>query len=247
MIDLDPSDISCIFSTLKYLLKFVQNNSVQPIITFDQPLFWKALPIIQASSTGVELREIVLMLDQFHTFMNLLGAIGTLMSGSGLSNILQQVFAENAVVHVLSGKTISRAFRGHLIIDTCLNSLLFSLLKSENKINEEEFTALSNLFDISNPSMLNYTNLKEVISLGCLMELHYTFEELKEKLEAASKNPNYGFNTNTLFLLQGNSSKLTEVDHGTCTSQPFRNVYLSLLLSGIITTLNQLSGTYKRC
>ena len=119
------------------------------------------------------------------------------MSGSALSNILQQVFAENAVVH-------ARAFRGHLIIDACLNSLLFSLLKSENKINK--FNALINLFDISNPSMLNYTNLKEAISLGFLMELHYTFEELKEKLEAASKNPNYGFNTNTWFLLQGNSS-----------------------------------------
>ena len=48
------------------------------------------------------------------------------------------------------------------------------LLKSENKINEEEFTALSNLFDISNPSMLNYTNLIEAILLGFLMELHYT-------------------------------------------------------------------------
>ena len=53
------------------------------------------------------------MLGPFHTFMNLLGAIGTLMSGSGLSNILQQVFAENAVVHVLSGKAVSCAFRGH--------------------------------------------------------------------------------------------------------------------------------------
>ena len=126
MIDLNPSDISCIFSTLKYLLMFAQNNNVQPIITFDQPLFWKASTIIQASSIGDELREIVLMLgmDQaLHTFMNLLGTSGTLMSGSGFSNILQQVFAENAVVHVPSGKAVSRAFRGHLIIDTCLNSI----------------------------------------------------------------------------------------------------------------------------
>ena len=57
------------------------------VCTFDQPLFWKASTIIQASSIGDELREIVLMLGPFHTFMNL-GAIGTLMSGPGLSNIL---------------------------------------------------------------------------------------------------------------------------------------------------------------
>ena len=71
MRNLIPSDI---FSTLKYLLKFAQNNNVLAIIIFDQPSFRKASTIIQASSIGDELREIVLMLGPFHTFMNLLGA-----------------------------------------------------------------------------------------------------------------------------------------------------------------------------
>ena len=53
------------------------------------------------------------MLGSFHRFMNLLGAIGFLMSGSGLQDILKQIFADNAVVH-LSGKAVSCAFRVHL-------------------------------------------------------------------------------------------------------------------------------------
>ena len=36
--------------------------------------------------------------------MNLLGAIGTLMEGTGLKNILETVYGENAVVHMMTGK-----------------------------------------------------------------------------------------------------------------------------------------------
>ena len=119
--------------------------------------------------------------------MDILGAIGFLMSGSGLEDILKQIFADDAVVHLLSGKAVSRAFRGHLIVDTCLNSLLFSLLKSENKIDESRLEYISNLFDISNSS-LNDTNLKEITSDSYLLEMQKTFQdELKEKLAVTSK------------------------------------------------------------
>ena len=79
MIDLNPSDMSCIYSTLMYLLKFAQDNKLHPIVIFDQPLFWKESIIFEESQVGSELRDIVLMLGSFHTFMNLLGAIGHLM------------------------------------------------------------------------------------------------------------------------------------------------------------------------
>ena len=52
MIDLNASDMSCIYSTLNYLLKFARNNNFHPIVTFDQPLFWKASMIIQESQMG---------------------------------------------------------------------------------------------------------------------------------------------------------------------------------------------------
>ena len=56
--------------------------------------------------------------------MNLLGAIGTLMEGTSLRNTLETVFGENAVVHMMTGKAVKRALRGHLLVDKCLHNQL---------------------------------------------------------------------------------------------------------------------------
>ena len=40
MTDLNPSDLSCIHSTLKFICTHAHDNNVTPIVTFDQPLFW---------------------------------------------------------------------------------------------------------------------------------------------------------------------------------------------------------------
>ena len=89
-------------------------HHVTPIITFDQPLYWKAAEIIIDAPQN-NLERIVLMLGSFHTFMNLLGAKGTLMMGTGLKNILEVVYGKNAVVHMMTGKYVQRSFRGHLL------------------------------------------------------------------------------------------------------------------------------------
>jgi hypothetical protein len=44
--------------------------------------------------------------------MNFLGSIGNIMNNTGLSELLESVYAPAAVVHMLSGKEISRAIRG---------------------------------------------------------------------------------------------------------------------------------------
>jgi len=60
----------------------------------------------------------LLRLGGFHTQMSLLGCIGYVMSGSGLEQLLEVVYAPNTVVHMLSGKALSRAVRGHLLVDS---------------------------------------------------------------------------------------------------------------------------------
>lgn len=43
MIDLSPSDPSCIFSTVLYVSdQALQHKKTAAILTFDQPLYWKA-------------------------------------------------------------------------------------------------------------------------------------------------------------------------------------------------------------
>ena len=62
----------------------------------------------------------------FHTFMSFLGAVGDRMSGSGIEELLEMVYATNSVGHMMSGKAFARAIRGHFVVDSCLNNILIN-------------------------------------------------------------------------------------------------------------------------
>ena len=116
----------CIYSTLKYIQDHTNSHHVTPIITFDQPLWWKALIIIVTEPVASDLRNVALRLGGFHTEMSFLGCIGHLMAKSGLQELLQLIYASNAVVHMLTGKTIVPVVRGHFIVDAALNALILA-------------------------------------------------------------------------------------------------------------------------
>ena len=84
MIDMYSGDKKCILSTLEFLCSLASKHHLAPVITFDQPLYWKATEIILDSPPDSQLKSIVLLLGGFHTFMNLLGAVGLLMDDTGL-------------------------------------------------------------------------------------------------------------------------------------------------------------------
>ncbi|KAK3092092.1 hypothetical protein FSP39_025112 [Pinctada imbricata] len=126
MIDLPPSDMTCIFSTLHFVCKEASKYEKTPVITFDQPLYWKARQIISDEADDSILKSVVLRLGGFHLQMSFLGAIGHIMSGSGLQEVLETVFAPNAVGHMVSGKAVSRAIRGHNLVSSGLNAILLA-------------------------------------------------------------------------------------------------------------------------
>ena len=112
IIDLQPSDPTCIYSTLKFVEDQARRIGIQtPCITFDQPLWYKAIAIIQEKKLNVVCR-----LGGFHLLMSFLGSIGCLMSGSGIEELLEQVYASNVIHHIVSGKAYARALRGHMLI-----------------------------------------------------------------------------------------------------------------------------------
>ena len=125
MVDMYPGDKTCILSTLKYLCNLARKNHVPVVITFDQPLYWKGSEIQHSFHTNSHLRDIVLLLESFHTLMNFLGAFGGLMDRSGLGSILEEIYGENAVVHILSAKKLSR---GHCVVISWLTNVLIRLL-----------------------------------------------------------------------------------------------------------------------
>ena len=57
IIDLNPSNKSCIYSTLLYIKEQAAHlNIITPCITFDQPLWLKAVGIIEAKQMGIVCR-----------------------------------------------------------------------------------------------------------------------------------------------------------------------------------------------
>lgn len=150
-INLPASDETCINSTLHYVAEQSRKCDVVPILTFDQPLYWKARKLIANAPVGSMISSFVLRLGGFHTLMSFLGAIGHLMEGSGLQEIMQLIYAPDTVHHLLSGKAYSRASRAHMIISSALHMILFQEILGSNdddvglSIREKE--ELCNLFD----------------------------------------------------------------------------------------------------
>ncbi len=86
-------------------------RDLQPLIIESEPL---------TSNT----KAIVFRLGGLHIQTSYLGCVGHLMAESGLAQVLEVVYAENAVKHILSGKAIARAIRGHFIVHAALNAIL---------------------------------------------------------------------------------------------------------------------------
>ncbi len=126
MIDMNSSGMTCLYSTLLYVSSHARHYGVTPILTFEQPLWWKALTIQQNTPAGSEIRSIILRLGGSHTEMSFLGCIGHIMTGTSRQELLECLYANNTVDHMLSGKAISRAVRGHLLVSGTLNTMFMS-------------------------------------------------------------------------------------------------------------------------
>ena len=72
--------------------------------------------------------KIVCRLSGFHTVMSFLGSIGSVIKGSGLEEALETTYGPDTVTHMMSGKAISRARRGHFLVEGALVNKLVSAL-----------------------------------------------------------------------------------------------------------------------
>ena len=58
--------------------------------------------------------------------MSFFAAIRQLMGRSGLQELLEVIYADTAVCHILTSKAISRAIRGHILIEAVLHAIILS-------------------------------------------------------------------------------------------------------------------------
>ncbi|CAG2249414.1 unnamed protein product [Mytilus edulis] len=182
MIDLNPSDMSCIYSTLMFVSKQASRQGRTPVITFDQPLYWKSIMI----TSGEECSNIIVRLGGFHTQMSFLGSIGRIMSGSGLKEVLELIYAPNAVTHMLYGKAVSRAVRGFMLVDTALHTLMTNEIFGHNVLEEHE-NEINHSQSIEHPLLTEACELyehlhEEKISLQDALESQ-TLQAVQELLQ----------------------------------------------------------------
>lgn len=126
---MNPSDDDCIYSTLTYIQTQAQRLNVPtPCVTFNQPLWINKIKIFKH---GVQAWW-------FSHMMSFVGSIGQMMKGSGLEEALETIYGPNAVNHMMSGKAISRALRGHFLVEAALvNKLIAAVLPAELERNDD--------------------------------------------------------------------------------------------------------------
>lgn len=123
IVDLNPSNPTCIYSTLTYIQSQAkQLNIPVPCVTFDQPLWIKAVEIIKSQSL-----KIVCRLGGFHTMMSFLGSIGSVIS---TRNSLWFQYSHPYVVW-------QRALRGHFLVEAALVNKLITVLLPPELVNCE--------------------------------------------------------------------------------------------------------------
>jgi hypothetical protein len=200
-IDLKPTDESCIFSTLLYVERQAKYlNITDPCITFDQPLYLKAMEVSKA-----EKLHIVCRLGGFHLLMSFLGSIGSMMAGSGLAELLQVLFGSDTVSHMLSGKAYTRSIRGHFLVESALmTKLLQHLMPVEDNGLDDRLK--ENQFRLSCDDALEIGSLVKETWTKCLVkdeECNLNWETLwhvEDRLEELKKQLIEGSRTARLWL-----------------------------------------------
>ena len=68
--------------------------------------------------------------------MSFMGSFGSMMKCSGLEEALETVHGANAVAHIISGKTVSRALHRHFLVEaTLVNKQMLVVLPFQNYSN----------------------------------------------------------------------------------------------------------------
>ena len=139
-INLDPTKPSTIYTALHFAQKQCERQGKLTCpVTFDQPLYIKAAEIVAASE---DLGKVFIRLGGFHLIMSYMGSIGNIMSGSGLEELWESVYAKDSVVHMMSGRAYSRALRVNFLTQVALLKILIQTPGCMDEIDKDRLCRL---------------------------------------------------------------------------------------------------------
>lgn len=182
-INLDPSNPNTIYTALLFAAEKCHKYNKPCIVTFDQPLFLKAVDIVEGSNSESILSKVIVRLGGFHTLMSFMGSIGNIMSGSGIEELWQTIYAKNTVPHMLSGHAYARALRCHFLTQEALALLLLH----DVALTGEDIEEICNLFEQPLPNNVESNHLVE----DAIKKIELRISELSKSSRTARLWCNY--------------------------------------------------------
>ena len=135
LIDSPPAHPDTVLTTLVFINEFMEQHKLPYIhLSADMQLFKVILQI--KWSYPNRWKHLVVRPGGMHTLMSFIGCIGTLMSGSGLEELLGAAF--KGVSHMLKGSAWPKAVRGLRMVVCALLEPLITAGKTTVDVMEEE-------------------------------------------------------------------------------------------------------------
>ena len=76
-----------------------------------------------------------------------LGSVDKLMSGSGLSELLETCCGANTVIQLMSGRAVARALLGHMLVESALVTQLLKAIIPKSNNDEDNLPTVSEFED----------------------------------------------------------------------------------------------------
>ncbi|XP_048000447.1 uncharacterized protein LOC125237427 isoform X2 [Leguminivora glycinivorella] len=124
-----PPTKDAIYTALKEAQKKSKGTS---LVTFDQPMYQTAQKIVTNPSNLM--LDVVLKLGGFDLIKSFLGAIGFIMSGSGLKELWCNLYAAEHIEKMMTGHAFARAIRAHFLT----RSALFNIITKDFDLTPDE-------------------------------------------------------------------------------------------------------------
>jgi len=109
-VNLPPGSLNAIYSVLAYAAnEFKRYEQQTCFVTFDQPLYAKAVNMVASSPTNSELSSVVVRLGGFHLLVSFMGAVGCTMGGNRLKEIWILIYTVDSLEKMPNGHAYAQA------------------------------------------------------------------------------------------------------------------------------------------
>ena len=128
------------------------------------------------------------------------------MDGSGLKDILETIHGENTVVHMMNGKAVQRAFRGHLLVSECLTQQIIAKITEDEPGFENHILELEKIYSAVENEKIDLDTLSNT---SYITEIAKALDSKKDELSSWSETSKLWLNYQRMIKV---AMKLIKVD-----------------------------------